>query len=183
MWRNSFMRVSGFQFAASTPFRGTASDNSAATRLSVVRKASGLTTDRKLQSDRSQSGQSEIGGASRQTGTGLLAAATLITALSEELHASPLDVAFLDDGTLTLKDFRFGIVAVFTKEAIPRFFLIDDPEFDLIIERVGSGFNIESVRNSTGRMAELLGLSQETFAILRMGQQPLPQDFWDLAAF
>ncbi len=118
-----------------------------------------------------------MGGASRQTGTGLLAAATLITALSEELHASPLDVAFLDDGTLTLKDFRFGIVAVSTKEAIPRFFLIDDPEFDLIIERVGSGFNIESVRNSTGRMAELLGLSQETFAILRMGQQISPQDF------
>jgi Ca2+-binding RTX toxin-like protein len=147
--------------------------DSAVTRLSLLRKALVLTTDRKLASDRFQSVQSEIGWVSRQTGTGFLAVATVLTALSDELQAGILDHAFLDDGTLALKDFRFGIVQVFTKDAIPRVFFIDDPEFDLLIERIGSGFNVESVKNSVGRMAELFGHSQETFAILRMGQSPL----------
>ena len=108
---------------------GTAGDDGAVARLSLLRKALVLTTARTLQSDRLRTGQSArgtslrpdsarslpqreawwgglrwggnfaaardapppIAGALRQSGTGLLAVATLLTALSDELQAGILD--------------------------------------------------------------------------------------------
>ena len=115
-------------------------------------------------------------------GSGFLALTALTLSLIEEIRAAPHDREWLDDDVIELER---GSFTVTTKEANPRTFTVDNIEETLIISPSGSGYNVRVVTNSSARLAELAGFSQEALSTLTFGNifiQQLERGLGDFAS-
>ena len=102
-------------------------------------------------------------------GSSLLWLTALTFAAIKELQAADPNVIFLDDGQITYKDLEHGSFELVTKEAIPRYFLVEDPGVTIVLRAQGSAVSVNQVTNSAARMAELRAAQQDALSTYQKG--------------
>src|SRR5262245_27939451 len=97
-------------------------------------------------------------------GMGLLSLAALTFSTVRDAHSADGNVTSLDDDRIEYKDMPHGSFELVTKEAIPRYILVEDPGQTLVLNRVGSSIGVSQSTNSAARMDELQLAQQEVLA-------------------
>ncbi|XUJ34827.1 hypothetical protein ACQ5SK_02260 [Bradyrhizobium japonicum] len=59
---------------------------------------------------------------------GMLSLTALLFSMIKEVRAADPNATFLDDDTITYKDFAHGVFELTTKEPIPRHIIVEDPD-------------------------------------------------------
>jgi VCBS repeat-containing protein len=106
------------------------------------------------------------GGASRlhTGGMGLLSLAALTFSSVKDAHAADAGVTSLDEDSIDYKDLPHGSFELVTKEAIPRYILVEDPGQTVVLNKVGTTIGVNQFTNSAARMDELQLAQQEVQA-------------------
>jgi Ca2+-binding RTX toxin-like protein len=108
----------------------------------------------------------------RRGGLASMTLAAFTFALIEKLQAATDDVTFLQYDTLSYKDFQHGKFEIRTKEAVPRVFMIDDPQVTFELNGAGSGVvNVQQLQNTPAQMANLIAASQSAATTYSVGLQ------------
>ena len=108
----------------------------------------------------------------RRGGLASLTLAVFTFALIEKLHAATDDFTLLQYDTLSYKDFQHGKFEIQTKEAVPRVFMIDDPQVTFELNGAGSGVvSVQQLQNTPAQMANLLAASQSAATTYSVGLQ------------
>ena len=97
-------------------------------------------------------------------GMGLLSLAALTFSTVQNAHSADGNVTSLDDDRIEYKDMPHGSFELVTKEAIPRYILVEDPGQTLVLNRVGTTIGVSQSTNSAARMDELQLAQQEVLA-------------------
>src|SRR5262245_58069959 len=97
-------------------------------------------------------------------GMGLLSLAALTFSTAQDAHSADGNVTSLDDDRIEYKDMPHGSFELVTKEAIPRYILVEDPGQTVVLNRVGSSMSVSQSTNSAARMDELQLAQQEVLA-------------------
>ncbi|MFK4658689.1 VCBS repeat-containing protein [Bradyrhizobium japonicum] len=92
---------------------------------------------------------------------GMLSLTALLFSMIKEVRAADPNATFLDDDTITYKDFAHGTFELTTKESIPRHIIVEDPGQTVVLSKVGSGLTVNQLDNSATRMEELRVAQQE----------------------
>ena len=92
---------------------------------------------------------------------GMLSLTALLFSMIKEVRAADPNATFLDDDTITYKDFAHGTFELTTKEPIPRHIIVEDPGQTVVLSKVGSGLTVNQLDNSATRMEELRVAQQE----------------------
>ena len=101
-----------------------------------------------------------IRGRAHAGGFGMLSLTALTFSLMKEVRAADPNVTFLDDDSITYKDFEHGAFELVTKEAVPRHIIVEDPGVTVVLRPQGSSVSVNQVTNSPARMAELQAAQQ-----------------------
>ena len=112
-----------------------------------------------------------IRGRTRSGGIGMLSLASLFFAALENAHAASSDVAFLDDGAITFKDLEHGIFELTTHEAVPRHYVVDDPEKTVVLRWNGSSISQSIITNSFVQMEQFQSAQQDVLHTFERGFQ------------
>lgn len=88
-------------------------------------------------------------------GFGLLSLTALTFATTSDVQAADPDATFLDDDTIAYKDLEHGAFELWTKEALPRHILVEDPGETIVLTNKGSSVSVSQIANSPARMEEL----------------------------
>ena len=91
----------------------------------------------------------------------MLSLTALTFSLMNEVRAADPNATFLDDDSITYKDFEHGAFELVTKEAVPRHIIVEDPGVTVVLRPQGSSVSVNQVTNSPARMAELQAAQQE----------------------
>src|SRR5262249_15594138 len=97
-------------------------------------------------------------------GMGLLSLAALTFLSAKDAHGADAGVTSLDEDNIDYKDLPHGSFELVTKEAIPRYILVEDPGQTVVLNRVGSSMSVSQSTNSAARMDELQLAQQEVLA-------------------
>ncbi|WP_459162002.1 VCBS domain-containing protein [Bradyrhizobium japonicum] len=100
---------------------------------------------------------------------GMLSLTALLFSMIKEVRAADPNATFLDDDTITYKDFAHGVFELTTKEPIPRHIIVEDPGQTVELSKVGSGLTVNQLDNSPTRMEELRVAQQEALENLSKG--------------
>ena len=92
---------------------------------------------------------------------GMLSLTAMLFSMIKEVRAADPNATFLDDDTITYKDFAHGVFELTTKEPIPRHIIVEDPGQTVELSKVGSGLTVNQLDNSPTRMEELRVAQQE----------------------
>ena len=101
-----------------------------------------------------------IRGRAHAGGFGMLSLTALTFSLMNEVRAADPNATFLDDDSITYKDFEHGAFELVTKEAVPRHIIVEDPGVTVVLRPQGSSVSVNQVTNSPARMAELQAAQQ-----------------------
>ena len=88
------------------------------------------------------------------------------------MRAADPDATILDDDNIAYKDLEHGVFELWTKEAIPRHIIVDDPGQTVVVTRIGSSVSVNQVANSPARMDELQAAQQAVLANFVKGYGP-----------
>ena len=110
-----------------------------------------------------------IRGRAHAAGVGMLSLAALIFSALNEVQAADPNATFLDDDSITYKDFAHGKFELVTKEAIPRHIMVEDPGQTVVLSKTGSSVSVNQVTNSPARMEELQAAQQDVLANFAKG--------------
>ena len=116
-----------------------------------------------------------LGGIQGRTHTGgmsLLSLTALTFATMKVAQAADANVTFLDDDSIAYKDMEHGVFELVTKEAIPRYIIVEDPGETIVLNRSGSSISVSQFANSAARMEELQAAQREVYANLTQGFGP-----------
>jgi VCBS repeat-containing protein len=113
-----------------------------------------------------------IRGRAHAGGFGLLSLTALTFATMSDVKAAEPDATFLDDDNIAYKDFEHGAFELWTKEAVPRHIIVDDPGETVVLTRKGSSVTVSQVANSAARMEELQAAQQAALANYAKGYGP-----------
>ena len=102
-------------------------------------------------------------------GIGLLSFTAFLFALEKANAAGP-DIAFTDDGKITLKDLEHGSFELITKEANPRHIIVDNPEQTIILRYGSAGIAVEQVTNPPAELVRLQAAQQEVLLTYAYGR-------------
>ena len=102
-------------------------------------------------------------------GIGLLSFTAFLFALEKANAAGP-DIAFTDDGEITLKDLEHGSFELITKEANPRHIIVDNPEQTIILRYGSAGIAVEQVTNPPAELVRLQAAQQEVLLTYAYGR-------------
>jgi VCBS repeat-containing protein len=105
-------------------------------------------------------------------GFGTLSLTALTFAAMSEVQAADPNTTFLDDDTITYKDLEHGTFELWTKEAIPRHIIVDDPGQTIVLTNKGSSISVGQFTNSAARMEELRDVQQAVLANFAKGYNP-----------
>jgi VCBS repeat-containing protein len=105
-------------------------------------------------------------------GFGMLSLAALTFATMSDVQAADPNATFLDDDSITYKDLEHGTFELWTKEAIPRHIIVEDPGATVVLTQRGSSISVNQVANSPARMAELQAAQQAVLANFAKGYGP-----------
>ena len=108
-------------------------------------------------------------GRTHASGFGLLSLTALTFATIKHAQAADAGVTFLDEDSISYKDMAHGAFELVTKEAIPRYILVEDPGETIVLNRIGSSVSVSQVANSDARMEELQAAQREVHANLAHG--------------
>ncbi|MCS3894760.1 VCBS repeat-containing protein [Bradyrhizobium japonicum USDA 38] len=100
---------------------------------------------------------------------GMLSLTALLFSMIKEVRAADPNATFLDDDTITYKDFAHGTFELTTKESTPRHIIVEDPGQTVVLSKVGSGLTVNQLDNSPTRMEELRVAQQEALENLSKG--------------
>jgi VCBS repeat-containing protein len=93
-------------------------------------------------------------------------AAAMTLSITKEGQAADPNVTILDEDSIAYKDMPHGAFELVTKEAIPRYILIEDPGVSVVLNRSGSTIIVNQFTNSTSRLEELEAAQREVMANL-----------------
>jgi VCBS repeat-containing protein len=113
-----------------------------------------------------------IRGRAHAGGFGTLSLAALTFASMSDVQAADPNATFWDDDSITYKDLEHGTFELWTKEAIPRHIIVEDPAETVVISRIGSSVSVNQVANSAARMEELQAAQQAVLANFAKGYGP-----------
>ncbi|WOH65378.1 VCBS domain-containing protein [Bradyrhizobium sp. BWA-3-5] len=113
-----------------------------------------------------------IRGRAQAGGFGMLSLTALTFAMMSDAKAADPDATFLDDDNIAYKDFEHGAFELWTKEAIPRHIIVEDPGETVVLTRKGSSVSVSQVTNSAARMEELQTAQQAVLANYAKGYGP-----------
>jgi len=113
-----------------------------------------------------------IRGRAHAGGFGMLSLAALTFATMSDVRAADPDATFLDDDNIAYKDLEHGVFELWTKEAIPRHIIVEDPGQTVVVTRIGSSVSVNQVANSAARMDELQAAQQAVLANYVKGYAP-----------
>ena len=113
-----------------------------------------------------------IRGRAQAGGFGILSLTALTFSVMSEVQAADPDATFLDDDSITYKDLQHGAFELVTKEAIPRYIIVEDPGETVVLSRRGSSISVNQVANSAARMEELYAAQQDVLANFAKGHGP-----------
>ena len=99
----------------------------------------------------------------------MLSLTALTFSLMSEVRAADPNATFLDDDSITYKDFEHGAFELVTKEAVPRHIIVEDPGVTVVLRPQGSSVSVNQVTNSPARMAELQAAQQEALTTATKG--------------
>jgi len=102
-------------------------------------------------------------------GMGLLSLAALTFAAAKDADAGDANITVLDEDRITFKDMPHGAFELTTKEAIPRYLIVEDPGETVVLSRSGSSISVNQFANSAARMEELQAAQQEVYANFTKG--------------
>ena len=85
----------------------------------------------------------------------MLSLTALTFSLMNEVRAADPNATYLDDDSITYKDFEHGAFELVTKEAVPRHIIVEDPGETVVLHQQGSSVSVNQIPNSPTRMAEL----------------------------
>jgi VCBS repeat-containing protein len=103
---------------------------------------------------------------------GLLSLAALTFSTIKGAWASDANVTFLDDDSIAYKNLEHGAFELVTKEAVPRYIIVEDPGETIVLSRSGSSISVSQFANSAARMEELQAAQREVHANLTQGFGP-----------
>jgi VCBS repeat-containing protein len=112
-----------------------------------------------------------IRGRAHSGGLGILSLAALTFSMIGEVRAADPDVVILDDDRIAYKDLDHGVFEIITKEAIPKYILVEDPEKTIVLHQQerGSSVSVNQVTNSATRMEELQAAQRDVLANYAQG--------------
>jgi VCBS repeat-containing protein len=113
-----------------------------------------------------------IRGRAHAGGFGMLTLTALTFAGMSDVKAAEPDATFLDDDNIAYKDFEHGSFELWTKEAVPRHIIVEDPGETVVLTRKGSSVTVSQVANSAARMEELQAAQQAVLANYAKGYGP-----------
>ena len=108
-----------------------------------------------------------IRGSAQDGGMGELTLAALTFSDIHETEAASRQDALLDDGLIA----QYGTLEIVTKEAVPRFIIVDDPTETVILRRAGTAVTVDRVTHSATRTADLQSAYRDTYDTQSQGQQ------------
>jgi VCBS repeat-containing protein len=97
-------------------------------------------------------------------GMGLLSLAALTFSSVKDAHGADAGVTSLDEDSIDYKDMPHGSFELVTKEAIPRYIIVEDPGQTVVLNKVGTTIGVSQFTNSAARMDELQLAQQEVQA-------------------
>ena len=97
-------------------------------------------------------------------GMGLLSLAALTFSSVKDAHGADANVTSLDEDNIEYRDMPHGTFELVTKEAIPRYIVVEDPGQTVILNKVGTTIGVTQSTNSAARMDELQLAQQEVQA-------------------
>jgi VCBS repeat-containing protein len=97
-------------------------------------------------------------------GMGLLSLAALTFSTVKDAHSADAGVTSLDEDSIDYKDMPHGSFELVTKEAIPRYIIVEDPGQTVVLNKVGTTIGVSQFTNSAARMDELQLAQQEVTA-------------------
>jgi hypothetical protein len=97
-------------------------------------------------------------------GMGLLSLAALTFSSVKDAHGADAGVTSLDEDSIDYKDMPHGSFELVTKEAIPRYIVVEDPGQTVVLNKVGTTIGVNQFTNSAARMDELQLAQQEVQA-------------------
>ena len=104
-------------------------------------------------------------------GIGSLAFSVFTIGFIHELKAASADIALLDDGTITCKDFKHGVFEIITKGDHPQRFIVDDPCVSFDAQLRGAEVRVSQVANTVAQMAQFHNAFLGTLDTYLRGQQ------------
>jgi VCBS repeat-containing protein len=113
-----------------------------------------------------------IRGRARTGGFGMLSLTALTFATMSDAKAADPDATFLDDDNIAYKDLEHGTFELWTKEAVPRHIIVEDPGETVVLTKRGSSVNVSQLANSATRMEELQAAQQAVLANYAKGYGP-----------
>jgi VCBS repeat-containing protein len=113
-----------------------------------------------------------IRGRAHTGGFGMLSLTALTFAMMRDVKAADPDATFLDDDNIAYKDFEHGAFELWTKEAVPRRIIVEDPGQTVELTSKGSSVNVSQFANSPARMEELQAAQQAVLANYARGYGP-----------
>src|SRR5215468_2996875 len=78
----------------------------------------------------------------RYGGFGMLSLAALTFATTSDVKAADSNETFLDDDNIEYKDLEHGVFELWTKEAIPRHIIVENPAVTVVLTRIGSSVSV-----------------------------------------
>ncbi len=105
-------------------------------------------------------------------GFGMLSLTALTFATISDARAADPDATFLDDDNIAYKDFEHGAFELWTKEAVPRQILVEDPGETIVLTKKGSSVSVSAFANSAARMEELQAAQQAVLSNYAKGYGP-----------
>ena len=113
-----------------------------------------------------------IRGRANAGGFGMLTLTALTFATMSDVNAADPNAIFLDDDSIAYKDLEHGSFELWTKEAVPRHIIVEDPGETIVLTRSGSSVNVSQTANSAARMEELQAAQQAVLANYARGYGP-----------
>src|SRR5262245_55844151 len=80
-------------------------------------------------------------------GFGMLSLAALTFASMSDVQAADPNATLLDDDSITYKDLEHGSFELWTKEAVPRHIIVEDPGETVVLTQRGSSVSVTQVAN------------------------------------
>lgn len=111
-------------------------------------------------------------GRAQAGGFGMLSLTALTFATMSDVRAADPDATFLDDDNIAYKDFEHGAFELWTKEAVPRQILVEDPGETIVLTRKGSSVSVSQFANTAARMEELQAAQQAVLSNYAKGYGP-----------
>ncbi|MCP4615046.1 MAG: hypothetical protein GY844_01290 [Bradyrhizobium sp.] len=105
-----------------------------------------------------------VPGRAQGGGMGLLSLVALTFSSLQDAHAADPNVTSLDEDSIEYKDMPHGTFELVTKEAIPRYIIVEDPGQTMVLSKTGTTIGVSQFTNSPARMDELQLAQQEVQA-------------------